>query len=327
MYTITGGGSFTRQNITQINSNFSELAGGGGVSAGSSEVDVWVRPQVGNNNTADGSYTKPYATLAGVSRVITAGIVIGVEGVIKEEFSSPIINDVTIVGAKSNQPRQATTSGVANGGGATWLSPSGGTASLLKINGQAWKVQNIYFNNSATGASTAGVEIVGGGDPPLTADGGHTQILNCVFTGEANGIYINGGPGFLTIAGNTFYFFDTSGDIAIKAGGSGGTGYGSKILNNVFAANLTHISVGATAYGWEIAGNRFSYIDAGVTTTTQVSLSTGNNNSVHDNYFDLPYSTNGITAMFTLGTNDRWYFNQFATAVTTTIYSFGAPAS
>lgn len=309
-------GAFTKRNQKIINNNFTTLT----------NPDLWVRPQYGNNATGDGSYDKPFATMAGCAHVIKAGMVIGLEGVLQEEYSTPIINDVTLVGM-GNQPRQATTSGAPNGGGATWLSPSGGTGSLLKINGQAWKVQNIYFNNSATGASTAGVELVGGGDPPATADAGHTQILGCVFTGEANGIYINGGPGFLTIQGNTFYFFDTSGDIAIKAGGSGGTGYGTKVLDNVFAANLTHISVGATAYGWEIARNRFSYIDGGVTTTTQIALTSGNNNSVHNNYFDLPYSTNGITAMFTLGTNDRWYFNEFAEAVTTTIFSFGAPSS
>ena len=252
---------------------------------------------------------------------------IAMAGVVNQEWSAPIVSDVAIIGASAGNARQATTSGVPNGGGATWLSPTSGTGDLLTINGQSWDVSGVYFNNSATGSNTAGIVLVGGGDPPLTADAGGTVIRNCRFTGEANGIYINGGPGFLTIKDNVFFFFDSSGDIAIKAGGSGGTGYGSKILNNTFAANLTHISVGATAYGWEIAGNRFSYIDAGVTTTTQVSLSTGNNNSVHNNYFDLPYTTNGISAMFVLGTNDRWYFNEFATAVTTTIYSFGAPAS
>lgn len=315
MQEITGGGVFTRQNIEQINSNFAEV----------SSPDVWVRPQYGNNDNV-GSYDKPFATMAGCARAIEPGIVIGLEGVLFEEYSLPIVNDVTIVGM-ANQPRQATTSGAANGGGATWLSPSGGTGSLLTINGQANRVQNIYFNNSATGATTACISLTGGGDPPLTADAGHTQILGCRFTGEANGLYINGGPGFLTIQNNVFFNFDSSGDCAILAGGAGGTGWNSRILDNVFQANLTHIKGLAAAYGWEVARNRFSYIDVGVTTTSQINFTGGNNNSVHDNYFDLPYTTNGISAMFVLGTNDRWYFNQFSTAVTTTIYSFGAPAS
>lgn len=315
---ITGGGSLTRQNISQINSNFAALA----------NPDIWVRPQYGSNATADGTYEKPYATMAGAagSPLFKPGVVIGLLGVLLEEYSSAIVNDITIVGM-ANQPRQATTSSVPNGGGATWLSPSGGTGSLLTINGQGWKVQNIYFNNSATGATTGCVKLTGGGDPPATADAGHTQILGNVFTGEANGIYINGGPGFLTIEGNTFYFFDSSGDCAILAGGSGGTGYGSKIANNEFRANLTHLKGLATAYGWEVTGNHFTYIDAGVTTTTQIDFTGGNNNSVHGNYFDVPATTTGLGAMFVLGTNDRWYFNQLGTAVATTIYAFGGPTT
>lgn len=318
---ISGGGSFTRQNIKQINDNFTTL----------SQPDYWVRPQYGSNTGNQtgsplGSYDNPYATMAGLANVIKPGVVIGLEGVLTEEYSSPIINDVTIIGM-ANQPRQATTSGAANGGGATWLSPSSATASLLTINGQGWRVENIYFNNSCTTATTACIELVGGGDPPLTADAGHAQILGCRFTGEANGIYINGGPGFLTIQDNVFLNFDSSGDCAILAGGSGGTGWDTRILNNVFQANLTHIKGLSAAYGWEVAENRFTYIDVGVTTTTQINFTGGNNNSVHNNYFDLPYDTNGISAMFVLGTNDRWYFNEFSTAVSTTIYSFGAPAS
>jgi hypothetical protein len=177
-----------------------------------------------------------------------------------------------------NQARQATTSGAPNGGGATWLSPSGGTGSLLTVNGQAWRIQNIYFNNSATGGTTGCISLTGGGDPPLTADAGHTQILDCVFIGEANGIYINGGPGFLTIKGNTFYFFDSTGDCAILAGGSGGTGYGTVVCDNFFESNLTHIKALATAYSWKVFNNHFSYISGGVTTAVFIDFTGGTTN-------------------------------------------------
>lgn len=316
--TITGGGALTRQNIADLNSNFAALA----------NPDIWVRPQYGVNATADGSYAKPYATMSGAagSPLFVPGCVIGLEGVLLEEFSGPIVNDITIVGM-ANHPRQATTSGTPNGGGATWLSPSSATKSLLTINGQAWNIQNIYFNNSCTTATTACIELVGGGDPPATADAGHTTINGCVLTGAANGIYINGGPGYLQITNNKIFNFSGSGDCGILAGGSGGTGASSVLKGNTFSSNATHLKGLSAAYGWEVANNHFTYIDVGVTTTTQIDFTGGNNNSVHDNYFDLPYSTAGITAMFALGTNDRWYFNQFATAVTTTIYSFGAPSS
>lgn len=317
-------GVFTKRNKDTINSNFAELT----------QPDVWVRPQYGNNlgnGSATyplGSYQNPYASMSGLAAILKPGMVVGLEGVLLEEYSTPIINDVTILGlGTAGNPRQATTSSIPNGGGSTWLSPSGGTGSLLKINGQGWRVEGIYFNNTATDAATACIELVGGGDPPASADAGHTVIRNNVLTGEANGIYINGGPGFLTIEGNKIFYFDSSGDCGILAGGSGGTGWGTVVRYNNFTANLTHLKPLAAAYGWQVYENRFSYIDVGVTTTSQIDFTGGSNNSVHHNNFDIPYSTNGITAMFVLGTNDRWYANAFSTAVTTTNLSWGQPSS
>ena len=314
---ITGGGAFTAKNISDINSNFTALT----------QPDIWVRPQYGNNASADGSYDKPFATVNGAisSSLCVPGCVIGLLGVTTEEVDGPIVNDISIIGM-GNKPRQATTSGAPNGGGATWLSPSGGTGSLLTINGQGWRVENISFNNSATGATTGCIEIVGGGDPPATADGGHATIRNNIFTGEANGIYINGGPGFLLIEGNTFLFFDSTGDCAILAGGSGGTGYGSRIIGNYFESNLTHIKALATAYSWVVADNHMSYISGSVTTGVFIDFTNGNQNSVYGNYFDVDSGNGGIAAMFIPGTNDRWYLNGLSTAVTTTIFSFGDPA-
>lgn len=313
---ITQQGAFDGTVAAQINANFRAV---------SPTPDVWVRPQA-SGTVQDGSYTKPFGSMALARPVMEPGIVIGLEGVLKEEFNAPIISDVTIVGARSNAPRQATTSGVPNGGGATWLSPSGGTGTLLTINAQSWLVSNIYFNNSATGATTAGIKLVGGGDPPLTADAGGTTIQNCTFTGEANGIYIDGGPGFLRILGNTFMFFDSSGDCAILAGGSGGTGYGTRVIGNYFESNLTHIKALATAYSWMVTQNHMSYISGGVTTGVFIDFTGGNQNSVYGNTFDVNSGNAGIAAMFVQGTNDRWSFNQLSTAVTTTNSSWGDPA-
>lgn len=317
MRVISGGGAFTNRNISDINANFQEVAA----------YDVFVRPQAAISQAPTGTYDNPFPSFSALSAAgyVKPGVRIGFEGVTAEEWNAPIVNDVTI-GGLGNQPRQATTSGVPNGGGATWLSPSGGTGSLLTVNGQAWRVQNIYFNNSATGATTGCISLTGGGDPPLTADAGHTQILGCVFTGEANGIYINGGPGFLTIAGNTFYFFDSSGDCAILAGGSGGTGYGTYIYDNFFESNLTHIKGLATAYAWKVFNNHMSYISGGVTTAVFINFTGGNQNSVYRNVFDVDSGNGGIANMFLLGTNDRWSGNTLSTAVTTTNFSWGDPA-
>jgi hypothetical protein len=322
MKVLSGGGVFSRQNIADINQNFQQI-----------QADYYLDGQYGydgNPGTSPGlAFRTPkpldlalpnWRRLHNTQQTIRVAIA----GVLTYEWNAPIVNNVALIGAPGN-PRQATTSGIANGGGSTWLSPTSATDSLLTINGQAWTVQNIYFNNSCTTATTGCIELVGGGDPPLTADAGHSQIVNCRFIGEANGLYINGGPGFLLIQNNIFQNFDTSGDCAILAGGSGGTGWQTRVLDNVFTANLTHLKPLSAAYGWEVAYNRFSYIDVGVTTTTQIDFTGGNNNSVHNNYFDLPYTTTGLAAMFVLGTNDRWYFNEFATAVGTTIFSFGGP--
>lgn len=321
MQQITGGGAFTRLNIQQINNNFAEV----------SSPDVWVRPQNGSNTGngsvkySHGSFNNPFATMAGLARVIEPGIVIGVQGVLTEEYTGPIVNDVTIVGM-ANQPRQATTSGAPNGGGATWLSPAGGTGSLLTVRGQSWRIQNLYFNNTATGATTGCIKLVGGGDPPATPDAGGTQIYGCRFTGEANGIYIDGGPGFLDIANNTFMFFDSSGDCAILAGGSGGTGYGTVVRNNFFESNLTHIKALATAYSWKVFDNHMSYISGGVTTGVFIDFTGGNQNSVYRNVFDVNSGNAGIAAMFVPGTDDRFSGNTLSSAVTTTQFSWGDPA-
>lgn len=312
MQEITGGGAFTRQNIQQINQNFAAVA----------NPDVFVNPQYGNNANSGLSAGSPKASLSGCASLIEPGIVIGLQGVLLEEYAGPIVNDVTIVGM-ANEPRQATSNGAPNGGGATWLSPSGGTGALLTVSGQSWKVQNVYFNNSATGNPV--IRLLNAGDPPTDADAAGFTLKGCTLTGGQSGVLTRGG-GYLVFDGNTFLQFDAASCIGIgtEAGGVG-TGSWTRVVNNQFLGNTRHID--AEAQNWEIAYNHFSYINAGVTTTIQVDLAGGSNNSVHDNYFDLPYSTNLISGMFAIGTNDRWYFNKFSTAVTTTIYSFGEPSS
>jgi len=326
MITITGGGVFSRQNVHDINANFASIASSGSAGGDTGTVDLWVRPQSGDNSSADGTYARPYASMSGLSGVLRAGATVGLEGVLLEEYTTPIINDVTVVGA-GNQPRQATTSGAPNGGGATWLSPSSGSTHLAIVRGQGWKFQNIYFNNSTASKACIQILISGGGDPPTDPSAEHTQILGCYFTGAKYGVLSTGGANFCTLIGNRFFGFSDAGDTAILSETGAGVHslYGWKILGNDFAYNAVHIDIASS--GAEIAYNRLTYIDNTITTTTQIDLTGGANNSVHDNYFDIPYSTNGITAMFVLGTNDRWYANAFATAVTTTNLSWGQPSS
>ena len=238
LQTISGGGSFTRQNISQINSNFDAL----------NTVDLWVRPQYGNNlgngSTAPlGSYDNPLATMAGCARYLKPGLVIGLLGVLLEEYVAPLgVNDVTIIGM-ANLPRQATTSGVPNGGGATWLSPSGGTGALITIRAQGWRLQNIYFNCSATANPCVYILTDGAGDPPVDSDGAHLVIDNCILTGTDDGVHVSGGTNFVRIQNSTLFGFSGSGDVAIsyETGAGIGTLLDWRIENCKFFNNASNI--------------------------------------------------------------------------------------
>lgn len=291
LITITGGGSFTRQNIADINSNFSALQA----------VDLWVRPQYGDNSNP-GTYDKPLATMAGASKYLTPGLVVGIEGVLQEEFTAPLgVNNVTLLGYQQI-PRQATTSGIPNGGGATWLSPSGGTSWLLRLRAQGWTVANIYFNNSATAAPCISILTDGAGDPPVDADGAHTLIYNCILTGADDGINVNGGTNFVRIENCTFLNFAGAGDIAISStvGAGVGTLQDWRILNCKFFNNVSNIIAGASH--WTVSG---CYFEAGSTTTIDFTGGTAPNYVV-GNYFNIAADdfdpAGGVTGV----TGDVW---------------------
>ncbi len=319
--TISGGGAFTRQNITQINNNFAAL----------SQPDVWVRPQNGSNTGngsvvhSHGSYGNPFATMAGLSRVLEPGLVVGLQGVLLEEYSTPNIADVTIRGM-GNKPRQATTSGAPNGGGATWLSPSGGSTDLLTLNGQAWNVENIFFNNSTAAKACVMVKVSGTGDPPVDPDGSHTTIDGCWMTGAFSGIWSTGLPNFVTVRNNVLFGFGDSGDTALgyTVGAGAKTLYGWQIYGNEFWGNSRHIQ--AAFSGASMHHNHLTYINNGVTTAIFYDATNGKDNAVFNNMFDVNSGNAGIAAMFVLGTNDRFGANQLSTAVTTTNFSWGDPA-
>ncbi|HEX7936764.1 MAG TPA: hypothetical protein VF573_27335 [Paraburkholderia sp.] len=291
MQTITGGGVFTRQNINDINDNFAELQ----------TVDVWVRPQYGNNNTADGSWDKPYATMAGVSKLLKPGLVIGLDGVLLEEFAAPVgVNNVTIIGNQVT-PRQATTSGIANGGGATWLSPSGGTGSLVTLRAQGWSFINVYFNCSATAGACVKLSRSGTGDPPTDPDGSHAAFVNCRFTGANYGIEDAGGCGFVQIDQCEFFNFSGTGDTAIK---NSSTAIAAPlrwvITNTTFWGNANHIV--SPASRWTIKGCVFQ-----AATTVNINFTGGvAPNFVQQNAFGIAAAdfdpAGGVTGV----TGDAW---------------------
>lgn len=326
MQLVTGGGVFTQGNINAINGNFSALQA----------VDVWVRPQNGNNNGngsvkfPHGSYENAFATVTGLSSVLAPGLVVGIQGALFEEIVLPLgVNDLTFRGV-ANQPRQPTTSGVPNGGGACIMTPAAGATStttpLVTVRGQATRFENLYFNSAATSAPAVRLLMNGAGDPPVDASAEHCSFYGCVFTGADDGIQGSGGPNFATIDNCRFMGFADSGDIAISSVVGAGVHslYGWTIKNSEFWGNSRHIQAGLS--GANVFNNHFTYINNGVTTAIFWDATGGQDNAVYDNTFDVNSGNAGIAAMFVLGTNDRFSANRLSTAVTTTQFSWGDPA-
>lgn len=310
MITISGGGAFTRQNIADLNSNFQEVQ----------TIDLWVRPQAGNDANP-GTYDQPFGTFEAVSRYLEPGIVIGFEGVYRGNWAPAAVNDVTIIG-QAVTPRQATDSGVPNGGSATWLSLStpaasslvkiGGTSSETKVS-QGWTFRNIFFNNASTTSTTGCVELLRGDGAGVDVgrDASHAAFYNCKFTGGNYGILDQGGASFVVVDGCQFYGFAGSGDTAIKAGTATEVALPLQwqITNNQFTNNYAHIVTPLSSAN--ITGNLFGYKGYSITSTVQIHVDGGGkNNQVMLNRFQMAEST-GTATMFGGGTDDGW-FNYYA---------------
>lgn len=206
---------------------------------------LYVNSVTGSDSYAGTSPDLAFATIGQAIGAAVNGSVIGIFGVFREHVTTPLgLQDVTIVGM-ANTPRQATTGGVPNGGGATWLSPSSvtNTSALIRVQGQGFTIKNIYFNNSATSNGCIQPYTAGSGDPPAGADGSSLLIDGCVLTGAAYGVYASGGTNFVTIQNSTLFGFSGSGDVAIAqtAGAGIGTLYNWKVLNCRFFGNATNI--------------------------------------------------------------------------------------
>jgi len=123
-------------------------------------------------------------------------------GVLREQAVAPDdVYDVTILGA-ANMPRQATSGGVATGGGACWLPPASGavaTTPLLEIRSQGWAIENVEFTPHT---SSAAIRLTRSASVD-TIDASHFRATNCLFAANGGtsqiGIEDNGGSGFALI--------------------------------------------------------------------------------------------------------------------------------
>lgn len=279
-------GAFTQDTYDTLRSEFSPEA--------LSDATIYVDTANGDNGNPGTSWDQAVATMTQALAMVEQNGRILFTGVLKEHCTTRLgLNNVTIEGLQYI-PRQATTSGVANGAGATWLSASGGTTALLTVQGQGWTVRNIYFNNSATAAPD--IDLVTVGDPPAEADAAHFLAVNCIFTGTDNGIDALDGTNFVRFINCTFFGFSGSGDIAINATGGVGTLLdwrieGCKFFNN--AANITAALSHATITGCAFENGSASNIN--LTNGTAPNFVVGNYFNIAAAEFDPAGGTTGVT--------------------------------
>jgi hypothetical protein len=267
------------------------------------QPSLYVNSLTGSDSYDGQTPTTAVATIGQAVALARNGSVIGIFGVFREYVTAPLgLQDVTIIGM-ANTPRQATSGGVANGGGATWLSPSTVTngSDLLTIRGQAWTLQNIYFNNAGTTSADVRLLRSGTGDPPGDPDGSHASFVGCRFTGTNLGIEDEGGCAFVSILGCEFFNFAGTGDCAIK---NTSTAIAAplqwRILGSAFWGNVNHII--APASGWVLKGNTFK-----AATTTNIDFTGGTApNFVQQNAFGITGAdfdpVGGVTGV----TGDAW---------------------
>lgn len=219
---------------------------------------------VGSDTNSGRSPLAPFATVARALTFVDTYDIIVVDGVIKEQVMTPVgVSDVTILGA-ANRPRQATSGGVANGGGASWLAPASPTATtaLLQIIEQGWKVQNIQFAPVASSDCIRFRRM----ETAAIPDASHGSVIGCYFsTGGAAGCGVNIGEcSRITIEDCDFSALGTG--TAIRNTADGG------IMSPTFA---------------HIKGNRFHRGTAG-----DIICALGNS-LIEDNIFMGLYATEG----------------------------------
>jgi hypothetical protein len=310
MQQVLDTGVFTQRNKQTINDNFTQLT----------NPDYWVRPQGPNaNNNNVGTYESPFADLSGVTRYLTPGIVIGLDGVLFQNWAPPAVNDITIVGM-GNTPRQATDSGIPNGGGATWLNVTHTTSatatSLLKIGGsatetkvsQAWRLVNIFMNNSSTNATTGCVELQRGDGSGVDVgrDASHFSMSGCILTGGNYGLLDQGGCSFVVIDNCVFFNFTGSGDTGIKEGTATDVALPLqwKITNSRFLNNANHIVMPFSSA--DIHDNTFGWLGSTTQTVKIYDATGGKNNTIWRNKIQAASDAANITAAVTLGTTDSY---------------------
>lgn len=148
-----------------------------------------MNPAAGADTNTGRSPSSAFRTIARVMTFIDSYDIVVLSGVFREQVVCPVgVYDITFIGA-SNDPRQATNSGVATGGGASWLAPAAPVAAtpLVRVICQGWRFVNIQMAPVAASACIT----FDRRETVAIPDSSHGSVLGCYFsTGGANGIGI-----------------------------------------------------------------------------------------------------------------------------------------
>lgn len=233
---------------------------------------------VGSDGNSGLSPLSPFATVARAFEMIDCYDTVVIDGVVKEQVVAPLgVFDITLIGA-ANLPRQATSGGVATGGGAYWTSPASPTATtpLLELIEQGWVIRNICFNPVASSPAIQGTRA----EDAVHPDPSHLVIDGCYFIGGGVGqIGFQDSGGLFNVQITNSYFQSLT--TAIK--GIAGAGIADPLRHlyagNYFLQNTNDIVIGCS-YG-RIQNNTFKN-----TTTQKVDLTAGGHEVVTLNFFD-----------------------------------------
>lgn len=276
----------------------------------------------GSDSNTGRAPTSAFATIARVFEFIDNFDIIVLSGVFREQVVAPDgVFDVTIMGG-ANRPRQATSGGVATGGGASWLAPASpvATTPLLELTRQGWVLSNIQM---APVASSACVRLTRSAVTDLI-DASHAVFDNMYFVGGGAlgiGIEDNGGCGGVLVTNSRFQALL---DTAIKSLNTAaavplGWQIGNQNGGNRFQQNLNDIKM-SLSYS-AIENNKFMTAGSGSTNKviSDIFISgQGGNNSILLNQFSNTAAQIQISNGYSGASTDNWQNysnNQAALAV------------
>lgn len=255
-----------------------------------------------NGNGPRGSFT----TMTDVFRNLRSRDVIVLGGVLREQVVAPLdVYDVTILGA-SNLPRQATSGGVATGGGASWLPPTSpvATTPLLEIRAAGWSIDGIEM--TPVNASAA-VRLTRSAVTD-TIDASHFSMTNCLIGANGGttsiGVEDNGGCSRVLLENNRFE--GLAGTAILGLNTAAAIPLGWRVLSNQFLRNTNAIAMSLTQ--GLVKDNVFNQAanDANNKVNLVSVAGQGSLNQVINNIFSDVAANVTIAKGYKPGTTDVW---------------------